>query len=115
MRDVATHVAGVGLDADRIEAHARERLRVRAMLRPVLLVEALPVPVDRVRVLHHELAHAQQASARTLLVAPLLLEVVDHRRQLPVREDLVPRVMHHEFLVCVADHVVASVVILRAE
>ena len=51
-------------------------------------LEPLLVAVERVRVLHDELAHADEAAARPRLVADLRLEVVEDLRQLPVRRDL---------------------------
>ena len=51
-------------------------------------VEPLLVPVERVRVLHHELAHAQEAAAGTRLVPVFRLEVVEDLRQVAVRAQL---------------------------
>ena len=51
-------------------------------------VEPRLVAVERVRVLHDELADAEQPVARPGLVALLRLEVVEHLRQLPVRLQL---------------------------
>jgi hypothetical protein len=46
------------------------------------------IDVEAVRVLHGELAHAQQAALRARLVAELRLELVPDLRQLPVRAKL---------------------------
>ena len=62
------------------------------------LVEPLRVAVERIRVLHDELADADQAGARARLVALLRLEVVEHLRQVAVRLDLA-RVKGHRLLV----------------
>ena len=51
-------------------------------------VEPLLVPVERVRVLHDELADADEPAARTRLVPVLDREVVPDLRQLLVRADL---------------------------
>ena len=61
-------------------------------------VEARLVAVERVRVLHDELAHAEEPAARARLVAILDREVVEHLRQLPVALDLA-RVEGHGLLV----------------
>ena len=51
-------------------------------------VEPLLVAVERVRVLHDELAHAEEPAPRPRLVALLRLEVVEDLRQLAVRAEL---------------------------
>ena len=57
-------------------------MRAEAPLEPLL------VAVERVGVLHDELAHPDQAAARARLVAVLGLEVVPGLRQLPVALEL---------------------------
>ena len=59
----------------------------------VLLVEAGLVAVERVGVLHHELARAQDAGARARLVALLDLELVEEERQVAVGADVVRHVV----------------------
>ena len=51
-------------------------------------IEPLAIAIERVRVLHDELAHAQQSTARPRLVAFLRREVVQDLRELLVRLDL---------------------------
>ena len=74
---------GIGLEPAALE-HPVVRLEVLAKAD----VETLVVTVERVGVLHHELAHAEQRSARTRLVAHLRLDVVEDLRQLLVRLQL---------------------------
>ena len=74
-------------------------------------VEPLLVAVERVGVLHHELAHAEQPAARTRLVAHLRLEVVEHLRQLLVRLELA-RVERDRLLVRHREHERAAVAVL---
>jgi len=87
---------------------------VRAFVRLKAHVEPGLVPVERVRVLHHELADAKQAAPRTRLVAVLRLEVVPGLRQLPVALQL-ERVESERFLVGEREDVVASVAVLQLE
>ena len=77
-------------------------------------VEAGLVPVERVRVLHDELADPQQAAARTRLVAVLRLEVVPGLRQLAVALEL-ERVEGERLLVREREDVVAAVPVLELE
>ena len=66
-------------------------------------VEARLVAVERVRVLHDELANAQQPAARPRLLALLRREVVPGLRQLAVRLNLA-RVERHRLLVGERQH-----------
>ena len=64
-----------------------QRSNIRSYAHDVLLVgdvEPLAVAVERVRVLHDELARPQHAGARPRLVALLDLEVVEDQRQVAV-------------------------------
>ena len=72
----------------RLEAEAIEDPAVRGAVRFEASLHAFLVAVERVAVLHDELADAQEAPARTRLVAVLDLEVVPELRQLLVRLDL---------------------------
>src|SRR5829696_4766547 len=61
---------------------------VRGLVLPEADVEPFLIAVERVRVLHDELADAEEAAARARLVADLRLEVVEDLRQLLVRLEL---------------------------
>jgi hypothetical protein len=61
---------------------------MRHAIRLEAALDAVLVAVERVRVLHDELANAEQPPARARLVAILRLEVVPELRQLFVRLDL---------------------------
>jgi hypothetical protein len=61
-------------------------------------VQARRVAVERVRVLHDELAYAEEPAPRPGLVAFLRREVVPDLRELPVRLNLA-RVEGHRLLV----------------
>ncbi len=87
-RLAAPHHPRLGLHADGLELAAVEDPLVGPLVRLERAVEALFVAVERVRVLHHELADAQQAAARTLLVPLLRLEVVEDLREVAVRAEL---------------------------
>ena len=84
VRAEAAHHPDVGLDAVPLQAAAIEDRVVGAGVALVGDVEARAVAIERVRVLHDELARAQDAGARPRLVALLRLEVVDAERQVAV-------------------------------
>jgi hypothetical protein len=83
-------------------------VRVEAPVEPCL------VTVERIRVLHDELAQAQQPAARPRLVALLRREVVPDLRQLLVRLQLA-RVERHRLLVRERQHEVAAGAVLQLE
>ena len=83
-----------------------------------MLLEALVEPglvsVERVGVLHDELAEAEQAATRARLVAVLRLKVVPDLRQVLVRLDL-PPVEGDRLLVRERQDVVTARAVLQAE
>ena len=70
-----------------------EQLDVGIAMPLVRLRQTLVVQVEAVRVLHHELAAAQQPGTRAGLVAVLGLDLIDDERQVAVR---VVEVLHHQ-------------------
>ena len=76
--------ARVGLDDREVEAAPLEDPAVGGVLRRVGAVEARGVRVERVAVVHQELAPAHQAEARTDLVAELRADLVERDGKLPV-------------------------------
>ena len=88
-RLAAAHHPRLGLRPPGTRARSARRSggRRRSCARKLSL-EPLLVAVERVRVLHDELAHAEEAAARPRLVAVLRLEVVPGLRQLLVALDL---------------------------
>ena len=82
------HHPGLGLHRDGLQPAALEDPLVCAGVLLEAHVEPGLVAVERVGVLHHELAHAQEAAARTRLVTALGLEVVEDLRQVAVRAEL---------------------------
>ena len=76
MRRAAADLPGVGGDRAELESHPAEDARVRVVHRLIRLQHRRLVDVERVRVLHHELARAHDAEARPDLVAKLGLDVV---------------------------------------
>ena len=77
MRAEAAHHPDVGLDSVPAQTAAVEDAVVGLHVQPVGCVEALLVAVERVGVLHDELARAQDAGARAWLIALLDLDVVE--------------------------------------
>src|SRR5438034_541107 len=84
------HDSRLGRDLQRLEPAALEDLPVRLGVLAEALVEPRLVAVERIAVLHDELADADQPAPRARLVAVLRLEVVPDLRQLLVRLDFAP-------------------------
>ena len=108
--ELAAHDPALRLDVDRLDPAAGEDPLVRLAVRLEAALDAVLVAVERVAVLHHELAEAQEAGARARLVPVLGLEVVPELRQLLVRLDLA-RVEGDGLLVRHRQHVRASVAV----
>src|SRR5207244_10328767 len=86
--ELAAHDPALRQDVVRLQLTAGEDRLVRLAVRLEALLDALLVAVEGVRVLHDELADAEQAAARARLVSVLDREVVPELRQLLVRLDL---------------------------
>ena len=96
--ELPTHDPALRLDVIRLELTAVEDPSVGAAVPLEALARGGLVAIERVGVLHDELAHPQQASPGTRLVAVLDREVVPELRQLLVRAELA-RVEGHRLLV----------------
>ena len=111
----AAHRAGHRLDDDVVEAEPVEDADVGVAVQLVGLVEPGLVEVEGVGVLHDELAAAQDAGARTRLVAVLGLDLVDRQRQVLVgRVHVLDREGEH-LLVGRPEQVVVALAVLQAE
>jgi hypothetical protein len=108
------HDPRLGLDEVRLETAALPDSLVRDLVRIEAPVEPGLVAVERVRVLHDELTHAQEPAAWPRLVPLLRREVVPELRQLLVRLQLA-RVERHRLLVRERQHEVAPVPVLEME
>ena len=86
--ELAAHDPALRLDVVRLQRAAGEDLLVRVAVRLEARAHALLVTVERVGVLHDELADPQESAARTRLVAILRLEVVPELRQIAVALEL---------------------------
>ena len=115
VRAGAAHHPDVALDHVPAQAAAVEDPGVRGAVGLVAGVEPRGVAVERVRVLHDELAHAQHAALRTRLVAHLRLKVVPALRQVAVGADLARRVPGDDLLVRHRKHHAAAGAILEAK
>ena len=71
--------------------------------------------MERVRVLHEELARPHHAEARPNLIAKLRLDLVEDHRQLAVALDVAPRDVGDDLLVRGSDAEVTLVAILEAQ
>ena len=110
----ATHDSGLGDDVVRLEPAALPDALVCSLVRVEAPVEPRLVAVERVRVLHDELAHAQKPAARPRLVALLRAEVVPELRQLLVRLQLAC-VERHRLLVREPEDEVAPRAVFQLE
>ena len=124
--EVAADRAAVRLHRDRLQPHALEGAHIRQHHRAIADHRAGIVEIERIRVLHQELAPAHHAEARPHLVAELPLDVIKDLRQLAIRMHrlaeqvgdhlLVGRPIQHVALVPILDaqHLLAVVVIAPA-
>ncbi len=78
-------------------------------------VEPGRIDVERVGVLHKELAHAQQARFRPRLIAKLGSDLIPDLRQLLVAAKLFARDLSHDFFFCHAQAKVGALAVLEAE
>jgi hypothetical protein len=113
-RLLAAHGARGGLHRQGVEAETAEDLAVGVEVEAEGAVEARLVQVERVGVLHHELAHAQQARLRARLVAELALELVPGLGELPVGAQLAGE-MGEDLLVGHAQAQLGAAPVLQAE
>lgn len=115
LRPGAAHQAVVSRDDDVLESELLEDPLVRVALRLVRGILSLVGVVERVRVLHGELAAAQEAGAGTGLVAVLVLDLVDRERQVLVRGVEVLHQEREHLLVRRCEQIVGALAILQAE
>ena len=87
MRLAAADVAGVGLDRGVAQPATVEDAAVRVLHGAVRLLEARGRGVERVGVLHQELAPAHEAEAGADLVPELGVDLVEVDRELAIRGD----------------------------
>jgi hypothetical protein len=73
------------------------------------------VHVERVGVLHQELAATQEATSRSRLVAELRLDLVQVLRKIAIATDLVTRNVRHDLFVGRAEVIVAAFPVFQAE
>ena len=99
LRGAAADAAAVGLHRAELQSKAREDAYIGLVHGPIAFAQAGLVDVERIRVLHQELAGAHHAKARPDLVAELELYLVEIHRQLLVAAQLAPRDVGDHFLV----------------
>ena len=115
VRLAAADRAGRRLHRPEAQTAALEDTRVGRVHHVVLAFAVGVVGVERVRVLHQELAPAHEAEARTDLVAELRLHLIKRLRQLAVGADLAPHDVGDDLLVRRAEAEVPIVAILDAQ
>ena len=115
VRAGAADCAGVGGDGAELQPQAAEDARVGVVHVAVLALQIRVVGVERIAVLHDELARAHDAEARAALVAELGLDVIEVNRQLAVALQLAPREVGDHLLGGRLDHEIALVAVLEAQ
>ena len=115
VRRRAADRAGVGLDHGVVEPAGLEDPPVGRTHRLVGFVETLRGGVERVGVLHQELAAAHQAETRADLVAELGLDLVEIERQLAVALDVAPHDVGDHLFVGRSETEVALVAVADAQ
>ena len=115
VRADAAHRPHVGLHPVPLQPAAVEDPVVGRAVLLVAHVEPLGVAVERVRVLHDELARPQHTGARARLVAALELEVVEDQRQVAVGAHDLGHVRGHDLLVRQRQHEVRALAVLELE
>ena len=114
MRGGAADGAVVGRHRAELQAEAGEDGAVGVEHDLVRGLHAGQVAVERVGILHGELASAHQAEAGTALVAELGLDMVEVQRQLAVRLDFGAHDVGDDFLRRRLDRVLAAMAVLHA-
>ncbi len=111
----AAHHPHVRLDPVPLEPGPVEDAVVGLDMELIRALEAVRINVERVRVLHDELAGAEHPGAGPRLVALLGLEVVEDLRQVAVRADLARDVPGDVLLVAQREHEVGAAPVLELE
>ena len=83
----AAHHSHIACNGKRPQAEAGEDPRIGVVVEVVRALEASLVTICRVGILHRELPHADEATTRSGLVAPLRLEVIHLLGELAPRAD----------------------------
>ncbi len=115
VRRVAADGSGVGGHRAKLQAQPREDARIGVVHRLVGAQHARLVGVERVGVLHDELARAHHAEARPDLVAELGLDVIEIHRQLAIALDFLARDVGDDLLRGRLENEVALVPVLQAQ
>ena len=115
MRAVSADGAGVGRNRTKGQAHALEDSNVGGIHRLVALAGGFDIAIERVRVLHRELAPAHHAEARPALVAKFGLDVIEIFRQRAVTAQLLARDVGDDFFAGRLDDEVAVVAVFHAQ
>ena len=115
VRARAADRAGVGRDGAKAQAEPGEDARVGVVHVAVLALEVREVGMERVAVLHQELARAHDPEAGADLVAELDVHLIEVHRQLAIALDLASRDVRDHLLVRRAEQEIALVAVLDLE
>ena len=114
VRDRAAHHAGVTAHGDQRHTDALPDALIGPVMGAILALQSGLIAVQRVGVLHPELAHPDQSAARAQLVAKLGLHLIHQNRELPVGGDFRGGVERHRLLVGHGQHQVALAAVAKA-
>ena len=115
MRRGPADLTGIGGNCSKLKAEPRKYACVCVVHRPVRLEHRIPVDVERIRVLHDELARAHDAESWPHLVSKLGLDVIKIERQLLVAADLLARDVGDGFFGCRLHDEIALMTVLQAK
>ena len=115
VRAGAADRAGVRSHGAKLQAESGEDAAVGVVHVPVFALQIRERGMERVAVLHQELAAAHDAEARADLVAELGLDLVKMERQLAIALDVAAYDVGDDFFVGRANHEFALVAILEAQ
>jgi hypothetical protein len=99
LRRAAADAAAVRLHGPKIQSDTRENPRIRFEHQPIAFREACFIRVERIGVLHQELARSHDAETRADFIAELGLNLVEIHRQLFVASEFTPGNVGDHFLV----------------
>src|SRR5690606_18254642 len=99
VRGATTDGAGIGKYRAELQPQAGEYAAVRVVHHRVLAIQIGIVEVERIGVLHQELARAHNPETGPDLVAELGLDLIETRRQLLVASQFLTREIGNDFFV----------------
>ncbi len=113
VRQFTAHHAGIRFDGDHVQSATAVYVEICLVMVAVLPIQSIPIGIQAVAVFHGELAHADQSGARSGVIPPLGLDVIDQSRQLLVGLDFAPHQVSHNFFMGHRQHHIVIVLVLE--